>query len=79
MQIMPAQKLKNLKNRVMIEVKMTVRYQDTLISSGIYVPTGQVFLGNKMYKNINNGQIVSLGNEELKLINKKNETKLVKN
>ena len=54
----------------MIEVKMTVRYQDTLISTGTYVPTGQVFLGKKMYKNINNGQIVSIGNEEIKLINK---------
>ena len=57
----------------MIEVKMTVRYQDTLISFGTYVPTGQVFLGKKMYKNINNGQIVSIGNEEIKLINKYNE------
>jgi len=30
-------------------------------------------LGKKMYKNINNGQIVSIGNEEIKLINKYNE------
>ena len=52
----------------MIEVKKTIRYEDTLISSGIYVPTGQKFLGKKMYKNINNGQIVTLGSEELNLI-----------
>ena len=70
MQIMPAQKLKNLKNRVMIEVKATVRYQDQLISTGRYIPTGTVFVGKKLYKNIDSGQIVSLGNEELKLINK---------
>tara|TARA_R110000751_G_scaffold94798_5_gene185078 strand:- start:3232 stop:3423 length:192 start_codon:yes stop_codon:yes gene_type:complete len=62
----------------MIEVKATVRYHDTLISTGTYVPTGQVFIGRKLYKNINNGQIVSLGNEEIKLINKYNETKLLK-
>ena len=57
----------------MIEVKMTVRYQDTLISTGTYVPTGQVFLGKKMYKNINNGQIVSIGNAEIQMINKYND------
>ena len=56
----------------MIEVKMTVRYQDTLISTGTYVPTGQVFIGRKIYRNIINGQIVSIGNEEIKLINKYN-------
>ena len=55
----------------MIEVKATVRYQDQLISTGRYIPTGTVFVGKKLYKNIDNGQIVSLGNEELKLINKK--------
>ena len=56
----------------MIEVKMTVRYQDQLISTGRYIPTGTVFLGKKLYKNIDNGQIVSIGNEEIKLINKYN-------
>ena len=60
----------------MIEVKATVRYQDQLISTGRYIPTGTVFVGKKLYKNIDNRQIVSLGNEELKLINKKNETKI---
>ena len=57
----------------MIEVKMTVRYQDTLISSGTYVPTGTAFLGKKLYRNIDNGQIVSIGNFEIKMINKYNE------
>jgi len=62
----------------MIEVKMTVRYQDILISAGRYIPTGTAFLGKKLYRNIDNGQIVSIGNFEIKLINKYNETKLVK-
>ena len=57
----------------MIEVKMTVRYQDILISAGRYIPTGTAFLGKKLYRNIDNGQIVSIGNEEIKLINKYNE------
>ena len=63
----------------MIEVKMTVRYQDILISAGRYIPTGTVFLGKKLYKNIDNGQIVSIGNEEIKLINKYNEQHNVNN
>ena len=63
----------------MIEVKMTVRYQDQLISTGRYIPTGTVFLGKKLYKNIDNGQIVSMGNEEIKLINKYNEQHNVNN
>ena len=63
----------------MIEVKMTVRYQDQLISTGRYIPTGTVFLGKKLYKNIDNGQIVSIGNEEIKLINKYNEQHNVNN
>jgi len=58
----------------MIEVKMTVRYQDILISAGRYIPTGTSFLGKKLYRNIDNGQIVSIGNFEIKMINKYNES-----